>query len=80
MDFTLGIRFSSPSFIWDRWWDKLGVILTFYAKLGFAVLSVDALPGLFGSRRCIHDRLADTRVGMALPPSVDSGRMGEESL
>ena len=62
MDFTLGIRFSSPSFIWDRWWEKLGVILTFYAKLAVAVLSVDALPGLFGSGRCVHDYLADTRV------------------
>lgn len=80
MDFTLGIRFSSPSFIWDRWWDKLGFILMFCVKVGFVVFVVDALPGLFGSRRCIHDRLADTRVGMALPPSVDSGRMGEESL
>lgn len=80
MAFLLVVRFLYPGFVWDRWWDKLGFILMFCVKVGFVVFVVDALPGLFGSRRCIHDRLADTRVGMALPPSVDSGRMGEESL
>lgn len=80
MAFLLVVRFLYPGFVWDLWWDKLGFILMFCAKAGFVVFVVDVLPGLFGSRRCIHDRLADTRVGMVLPPSVDSGRMGEESL
>ena len=80
MAFLLVVRFLYPGFVWDLWWDKLGFILMFCAKAGFVVFVVDVLPGLFGSRRRIHDRLADTRVGMVLPPSVDSGRMGEESL
>lgn len=33
-----------------------------YAKLAVAVLLIDVLPGLFGSGRCVHDRLAGTRV------------------
>lgn len=45
----------------------MGFTLVFYAKLGLAVLAVDALPGLFGSGRCIHDRLADTWGCVAKP-------------
>ena len=62
MAFLWGVRFLYPGAVWELWWEKLGVILTFYAKLAVAVLSVDVLPGLFGSGRCVHDYLADTRV------------------
>ena len=62
MAFLWGVRFLYPGAVWDLWWDKLGFILMFCAKAGFIVFVVDALPGLFGSGRCVHDYLADTRV------------------
>lgn len=67
MDFLLVVRFLAPGFIWDFCWNNLGFILMFYVKMVFVVFVADALPGLFGLRRCVHDYLADTRVCGAKP-------------
>ena len=70
MDFLLVVRFLAPGFIWDFCWDNLGFILMFCAKMIFVVFVADALPGLFGLRRCIHDYLADTRVCSVKPEGM----------
>ena len=62
MAFLWGVRFLYPGAVWELWWEKLGFILMLCAKAGFVVFVADALPGLFGSGRCVHDYLADTRV------------------